>query len=321
MRIQAINYQTNSCNSQPTKAQSFTAAKDITLKYVVSKMPEMLPERVLAKAKELVSKGQEMSLRQLHLDIYKPLLECKTLKEAKEMFSEFDYMMPSGILQQTKSKSVEIISKKMNLEDLSLRLLQEGWAKLTPQESVAKEVLGLPNRQLLQWVNEKVKYPSYSKNYPTILKASDEVLNGVISAKQTAYNKANPAQMYARNKHAAQGCKTEAYRQAQSQRIKNYDIQNPERVAKIRENTQARWNSLPHVKKAMKEFYKEAPAFTKESITKIRRGEALTAPELRAAKGFYKDFWDKNPQFASEFGQAGIKASEAKKLLLNTSLQ
>ena len=171
---------------------SFGSAKDISLKYIYLKRLYLLPERMQKLVSQMNKNNTEYTgtLRDLHLFVYRPLLECKSLDEARNIFPEFKEVLELNNVVKKESSNLRKIKNKMHLSDFSLYVLKERWGKLKTLNEIAQD-LGLKDRSALSWFADKTRIPDLGKNYQTLLKASDEELNAVIAAKTKAYNKAH----------------------------------------------------------------------------------------------------------------------------------
>ncbi len=300
--VQYSPYSSIKFNQKP----AFTGGKPIDLYYILEKRSNLLPERILKKVRRIVDKGTKPlpTLKEVHLKTYAPLLECKTLDEAKSLFPEFSGMKEAHISFKRYSNNIKKLVAGGYLEDnFSLKILQEFWGKLKSQDEVAKE-MGLDGRTSLAWVLQKIGFVNYNTNYKTLLMASSPDSRAKIAAKTMAWNAAHPDLMRARNKHAAQFCKTPEYRKAHSQRMKEYDKLHPERIKKIREFDKAVWEKIPEVRAAMTQFAQEQSTFTRLVIRKEIQGNLLDAREARAKKGFYKKFWQAHPEMLKRYKEA-----------------
>ena len=307
--------QINPCYNIPSSGitpPSFSAAKDITLKYAVSKYPYMLPQRVYMAAKKIIEthpKGKHPTLYDLHIETYKGLLSCKNLDEARNMFPEFREVLDASIFKHSRSKHLKNLT--VPLEDLSLTILQRYYGKLKPQHEIARE-LGFVNKNGFDWLKDKIRFVTFKKNYLTLLYSSDETKNKIIAQKTRNFNQRYPERMYAHNKQAAQSNKSEIYRKNQSQRIKQYDLQNPERKEKIGKFTREVWNRLPHIKLAISKEMAGFPGMGK-LIPKYINHEQYNDTEKRINKKFFKYFWKKYPEYKKEFAQMCKKVSQERK--------
>lgn len=273
--------------------------KPLDLKYILEKRSHLLPQRVLDSARTSLS---GVSLPEIHRSIYNPLLDCKTLDEAKSLYPEFAGIAESVTFSRESvyKRQFEERTKGMNFP---LKMLQELWGNLKTKDEVAQE-LGLPNRTSLDWALKQIGFVYFQPNYRVLLKASDEAGNREIAQKTRVYNQANPELMYARNKHAAQGCKTEEYRAAQRARMIEYDKLHPERREKISEFDKRVWELCPEIKDAMAQFAMGETAYVRGIVMKKTRGVVLTEQEKRVDKGFYKRFWAAHPELRNVLAAA-----------------
>ena len=127
MRLISIPYSLNSYNLSKTQNQpNFEAkGKPISLEYIVENRSNLLPPRVLEKAQSILRNGRESlkSLKELHLEIYSPLLECKTLNEAKFLYKEFENMDEEVVFQRNSRYAEKF--KNHTDKNFALKMLQE----------------------------------------------------------------------------------------------------------------------------------------------------------------------------------------------------
>lgn len=242
--VQYSPYSSIKFNQKP----AFTGGKPINLYYIIEKRSNLLPERILKKVRRIVDKSPKQlpTLKEVHLKTYAPLLECKTLDEAKSLFPEFSGMKEADISFKRYSGNIKKLVAGGYLEDnFSLKILQEFWGRLKSQDEVAKE-MGLDGRTCLAWVLQKIGFVNYNTNYKTLLMASSPDSRAKIAAKTTAWNAAHPDLMRARNKHAAQSMKKPENRKAHSERMKKHFEEHPERRKQISETSKAYWADPKH---------------------------------------------------------------------------
>lgn len=315
MKIQPIQF--NLYNNRPLTTSNPTfegGGKPITLQYAVEKRAHLIPRRVLDEARKRLAAGGEqiISLMELHKEIYGPLLGYQTLRALQEdgKFPEFN-KMTEGVSFERNSRYAREFQERTD-ENFALKMLQEFWVKLKTKDEIARD-MGMTSRSSLEWPLKQIGFVSYNPNYKTLLNASDEEGNRLIASKTTAWNAAHPDLMYARNKHAAQGCKTEAYREAHSKRMKEYDILHPERREKIARSSKLAWDLCPEVRKAMAEFALTCPGFMRRIVVKHFKGQKLTVSEERTDKIFFKKFWTAYPELKEVYAKAKRAASESLK--------
>lgn len=301
MQISNLNCQYS--KSTTIKPNFKAKGKPISLQYIVEKRSYFLPERILNKAKEIltVSPNKIPSLMELHKSTYAPILECKTLDEVKKLFPEFKDIKP-----KVKFLRESVYTKSFNSkisDNFVLDTLKAYWGRLETLGEIARS-LGMKTHSSIERALLRINFIPYDKNYRVLLNASDQEGNKIIASKTTAWNQAHPEKMYEHNKKAAQMCKTDEYRTAQAKRIKDFYKTNPERREKLSEALRMSWQNCPEIKEAMSEFLKQESIFTKHSICKRAQGKKLTSDEKKAAYGFYKRFWEAHPELKAIYAEA-----------------
>src|SRR5574344_1744413 len=145
---------------------NFKGARDINLKYIYKNRMNLLPTRMQQKVKDIVEKGGDcfQSLRDLHINTYSQLSECKTLSEAQNLYPEFREVLQANAVVKHKSPNIKKVESQIPLEEFSLNLLKSRWADLKTMDELGK-------------------------SYQALLKASDEKLNNDISQKVKNYHK------------------------------------------------------------------------------------------------------------------------------------
>lgn len=306
LSIPTFNIQNNNYkNTQPT----FEAGgKPITLQYVLEKRSNLLPERVLQAVKAELAKGSSKtrSLLEIHRAIYEPILKYTSLEALKEdaAFPEFKDIKPFVLFERNTRYAKEF--KVRTDKNFVLNIIQEYWGNLKTKDEIAQS-FGMKNRNSLEWALKQIDFVSFPPNYRTLLRSSDEAGNREIASKTSAWNALHPDLMYARNKHAAQGCKTEEYRKAQAQRMKEYDKEHPERREKISISGKESWAKCPEVRQAMSEFAAQSSSFLRHIVMKRFSGVKLTNKEDRISRGFFKRFWQTHPELKAVYAEAKKK--------------
>ena len=283
--------------------------KPITLDYVVQKHHKIIPERVLKSAKEFLAtsaKGVYPSLYEIHKKIYEPLLKCKTLDEAKAIFPEFS-LIKNEVVFSRKTRYAREFAERTD-GNFVLKMLQRVWAEMKSQSEIAEE-LGMTSSSSLAWPLKQIGFVSYSPNYKTLLKASDEEGNKVIAAKTTAWNAAHPDLMYKKNKYAAQFCKTDEYKQKLSETMKAYYMEHPENIEQKSRISKEMWERVPEIRKAMSDFIKNEPIEIRRLFSKKIKGYPLRSEEYLIIKSVYERFWQKYPMFKEKLSEAALVAS------------
>lgn len=241
MKIVYSSYSLHNDYKNTSVPRSFGAASDISLNYIYENRLRLLPQRMRDKVKHIVLTSHKLSsvptLRELHLNTYSQLLECKTLGKAQAIFPEFREVLQANAVISKGSKNTRTIADRVPLEDLSLYILKERWAKLKTVDEVAKS-LGLKNRSSIAWVMDKIRMPDLGKNYQALLKASDETLNRQIAQKVKSYNEAHPETIIAHNRMLAQS---------------------PEILQMNKDFADEMWQRMPELKEEMRNFRRDNP--------------------------------------------------------------
>ena len=286
MNICPINFfSTKNYNNNYTP--NFTGrGKPLTLDYIVKNRANLLPKRILIETIKILEEKiiSQPSLMEIHKKIYTPLRECNSLDEVKSLYPEFSEMKDKVIFQRDGKRKIEFEQKTGN--DFPLKMLKLYWCDLKTLDEIAKE-MNFKNRTSLDWALNQINFPRFVPNYKTVLNASDEEGNKLIASKTTAWNTLHPDLMYAKNKHAAQGCKTEEYREAQSLRMKKYHEEHPKLKEKISEFDKMTWDMLPDLRDAISETMRQ---YHLEHVEYIRGGFGL--------------FWDTYPEYKKLYSEA-----------------
>lgn len=262
----------------PAVRQSFGAAKDVNLKYINRVHYDILPKRIQSAVKELVQAGKydSTTLYDLHKEKYAPLLDCKTLDEARNEFLEFrDVLDASVVVKRPKTVNIRKMRESVELEDLSLYLLKERWGKLKSLDEIAKD-FGLSSRTQITWFMDKLQIPTFPKNYTTLLRSSDEALNEVIASKTRAYNSTRYDAVVEKNRRLS-----------------------AENIELNRYISQAAWDRLPHIKETLSEISRTVPKENRFGVLWSRYPE------------YAKEFAEMKSQIAAEL-RGSVKRSKRK---------
>ena len=304
MEISNINLFNGRYNCAPASFSGLGAQK-LDLKYFINNHRNLLPITMSQKIEELLgTKGVHLpTLRELHIQTYAPLLECKTLDEARNLFVEFRGILDAKDVLRASGKTMKEVMKHCPPENLSLKLLQDIWGRLKTQNEIAHE-LGLSNYQKLDYIKEKILFPNRGTVYTNLLKASDPVLNAEIASKTRAYNLLHPDLMYAHNRRAAKLAHTPEAQLKHAQAIRQHYINHPEERLRVAQTSKLVWDRLPHIKEALKKFVDEhCSQYTKAAIHKEVSGKPMTEGDKRMLRIMYKKFWTLHPEFISEYAQ------------------
>jgi len=301
MQVNYFSYNTNPYVNNSSSVPAFGAkGKPISLKYIMEKRSHFLPKRVKEAVQKLIDtrKDEGVSLLDVHRELYGPILSCPNLAKVRKLYPEFNDVLPT-----VPCKRNSVNSKGRTMENFGLKVLQEYWGNLRTKDEIAGMV-GMKNRSTLDFSLKKINFVGYDNNYKTLINASDAEGNKIIADKTKAWNQANPELRRELNKHAAQGCKTDEYRQAQSVRMHEYDEAHPERRQKISQKSKQMWDRCPDVKQAMYEFCQTQSAYLTCILAKHAKKQQLTESERLALNGFYKKFWLAHPEMKIRLSMA-----------------
>lgn len=315
MQVQIVNLYNFSYN----KTSFEGGIKDpISLKYILTRHKSLLPERIQEEARKVLHTNPQKTptLKKLHQDTYAQLMECQTLDEAKFLFPEFNGVLDATkVFLKARGNIKTLIQNGQLNENLSLKLLKDFWGELKTHEEIAKE-MGLTNRNAVNYIFTKLGIPPFSQNYKTLILSSEPETHAVIAAKTKAWNAAHPDLMRAHNKMAAQGNKTQCRREASSARMKEYDLNHPERIQKISEYRKEVWATIPDVKEKLKDFISKQSFATRKIIAKDANDEPLTQIEQLMKTILYKKFWETYPECLEQYRQAFKEVSLSRKSML-----
>lgn len=284
---------------------NFTAASDITLKYVLTKRAQYLPESMLNEIKQIcASNPKELpSLQDVHKKVYQPLFDAKNLEEVRERFPEFKDVIDIVSLKDNRSKAVKAIKEKMPLEKFTLQYLKQLYQPEKMEDLV--KMYDLTNRSILSWLNQKLNIKKLCSPYLKILKMSDEKENQRIAELSRQAIFANPKAQKKRLAKAAETHRTPEYRAKKSQEMIDFYKRNPKAAGKIGFISKETWNRCPEIKKALAEFKDGKSAYIQAIMTKVEYKNA-TPSERKIIKGFYKEFWETHPEMKEQYRKARL---------------
>ncbi len=275
---------------------SFEARKvPIDLNYVLRERSHLVPQRVLEEIERIVAaKPEKMkTLKEVHKEIYAPLLDCETLEEAQKLFPEFAGVKEATVSFKRITGNIKKLKESGFLEEgFSLKLLQEVWANLKSQDEIAQS-LGLKDRNALTWVLQKIGFVNYDTNYKTLMMASDPDTRAIIAGKTIAWNASHPDLVRARNTKAAQGMKKPENREAHSKRMKQHFVDHPERRQQVSENSTRYWSNPNHREKHSvrgKEYAKAHPEKAQKSSERNKAAWALIPEARLILRNFFRDY-------------------------------
>lgn len=297
MQIISSNYQ----------HQNFKSAKDISLKYVLEKHSDCVPNRVLQRMMELVDIGGELpQLYELHREVYTPLYEAKNLAEAKELFPEIRDIVDIKTLENNRSKAIKAVKAKMPLEEFTLDYIKKIFMMFS-QPQLAKEY-GFTNRNLVQWLNEKLHVKAFSSIYTKLVAMSSEAENSRIAECSRRAIFRDPETQAKRLQKAAEHHRSADYRAKKRQEMIDYYRRNPEVSERYSRISQRTWELCPEIKQAMSDYTKTCPDYVRRVMSKKIKGQKLTEHEKRISSAYYKNFWDTHSEYKEQYRKARLQA-------------
>lgn len=308
MQVDSVNLFNNSniyvSSFKKQKDINFGAAKDINLRYIMTKHEKLLPERISLVIKEVLSENltELPTLRELHDKTYKGLYDAETLDEVKAFFPEFAQVKDFTEIAKKFSRSARVISQKMPVSEFSLDCLKKIWSGM-PQEEITK-YYGFSCRDVLSKICKNLNIPKPEGNYLVLLKTSTEEGNRIV-AEKTRRN----IDICMKNLAFANiANKTPEARAKQAASMRKFYDEHPERREEVSLISKAAWDKCPHIKKAMSVFSRFQPSGVLKIIQKQKDGVNLSKKESQIILDFYKRFWSKFPNLKKDFSLAKSQA-------------
>lgn len=289
---------------------TFSSASDITLEYVYTKHSKYLPLRISEKIKSILSdKSKDVpKLYELHNDLYSGLFNATSLEEVKKLYPEFRGIRELTSLGDNRSKALKAIKKIMSPENFTLNYLKKLYTP-TSQDNLVREY-GFTNRSLLSWLNKKLNIEKLNGSYIKLFKMSHEDENNRISelSRQAIY--ANPEAQKCRLAKAAETHRTSEYRAKKKQEMIEFYKRNPELAKRTGLISKMTWDRCPEIKDALHNYTRSLSPYVKKVLSKKMSGEHLTQEEKRVTCGYYRNFWEQNPELRSLYKERRIQVIE-----------
>ena len=150
--------------------------------------------KIFETVKQTSKYDNNFSLYNIHIEYYRNLLNCKTLKEAKKKYPEFEQVIDAKDLDPSKMsyslKQIKNGKKNIKIEDLSLDLLKKYFSQLIAINK-KDEYYGISANGMRNML-EILNFPVYAKQYAIVLyKHNPEFLENA-SKKSSEYAKNHP---------------------------------------------------------------------------------------------------------------------------------
>ena len=197
IKAEVKNYENTKLQSYPNNYYMPIAFGRLSNEKLVERIgSENFPSSNLAQM--FIDKPDEL-LYDVHKEYYVPLLECKTLDEAKELYPEFEYVIDSKDININTLKCncslVKIAKgriKDANLETLSLDLLKKYYAELIGLNN-KEDYYGLSHNALND-LFKQLCIPLFNKNYGAILIRSNPIIEEKRNQAKMKYNASQEGQ-------------------------------------------------------------------------------------------------------------------------------
>lgn len=300
------SYNNNNSQSQQVESMNFGAAKDVNLYYIMRRRSHLLPKRIFDEVSKVVEEGSEgglETLKELHTRVYKPLMDAKTLDEAKSKYTEFEGVLDFTTIARRFSRSAKVISEQMPLDEFSLDCLKKIWSGM-PQEDITKSY-GFSSRTVLVKICNALHIPKPSGNYLVLLKNSDEIAN-----QKTAEATRRHLDICRKNLALANiANKTPEAREKHALAMRQFYNDHPERRQEISLISKRTWDKCPEIRDAKAKYFLTLAPYQKAVLKKQSAGLPLTAQDRRVIGAVHKGFWDKYPEFKTIYSQARREAA------------
>jgi len=296
---------------------SFTASKMISLEEQLERIEESaLPERIQGNVRKELEQGSKKNLCSIHRETYAPLLECRTLDEAKALFPEFQDVIDAKDLEESLMSSTMKRIKKgkiegVKIEDLSLELLKSHYGRGLSPSHYKEAFFGLSKEtifRMLELLNIKrldgkylflvnssspekraknsaawTKEKRAARSLEAIKEWDDEEKRKTLSKKKKQYYKDHPEAAEAHSKRLTGRTETPEHKANISRGVKRYRDNHPEVTAVQRQA----WAEHNDITRKMSEIAKKHFPHLGQILAKRRSGEPLTQNDIDYEKCYY----------------------------------
>lgn len=299
-------YNTSPKNQEPV---SFTSAADLNLFYMLERNAKYLPERVRVYAEELCKQALKSSaslseaekkvptLIQVHNKVYAPIQKCETLEELQKNFPEFEQAQSAVRLQGNRSIAVKAILSRISLEEFTLDYIKRLYLPTKINDLVTH--YNMPNRNLFDWLNQKLHINKLPKTYIQLLKMADETENAKVAEASRNAIYRNPQAQAARLIKAKESNQTPEARERSRQRSKKMHLEHPEYRKRTRLISKLTWDRCSEIKEIMKQKIAQNPHI--KILMAKRKNNKLSPKEEKILSSFYKSFWENHPELKEKY--------------------
>ncbi len=277
---------------------------------------DALPNRVSNKITEEIMAKSGKNLYDIHTEIYSPLLECKTLDDAKALYPEFEDVIDAAALEEDQMSPTLKHIKDGKIEDadiknLSLLLLQTHYAKgISPNARGA--FFGL-SKDAMYKIFEKLNIKRLDGQYLRLVGDCSPQKRQRMSEARTPEMRAKLSKRAREiwsdeNKRAEQSKNRKAYFEAHPEAIRAISERmagttlSPDVKAKISKSEReyyknhpeeamlrsAAWKEHSDITKTMKKIARDEFPYLKKIILKQQSGKGLTENEKQYLERYHK---------------------------------
>lgn len=285
---------------------SFGSAKRLNLKYILETHSKDLPARILNQVRELCENASDNlpTLKELHDQVYAPLIKAQSLDEVKLLYPEFMDVIDLKDYKTNHSRAIRDITKNMPIEGFTLDFIQKLYTPVKMDDLVA--FYGVKNRSSLSYLADSLGIKKLSGQYLILYKLSDEQENVKFAKKAMSYV-SSPEIIKKRDEMAAAAHRTPEYRAKKKQEMIDFYKRNPEAAEKVSIINRMTWDNCPEVKEAFAIFRENLPSYSKRILLKGLVGEKLNDTERRFFSISMKSFWENNPEMKAIYRERRIE--------------
>lgn len=282
----------------------------------------IVPERIREATNYVMEAGNpnNLTLIDIHKEVYENILHAETLDEVKQKYPEFKDVYSvndidarrDSLIADVKAGRCEIFSPD---EDLALQLIKLYWAEAYSLSDLEKYANGKKN---MGYIMKKLNIPRFDPHYGLVLKLSDKEYNDRF-AETLKLKLAERQEKVTGHVYIPRGNLSIEQKEKISQSLIEYYANNPDRIylQSIRQREFYKNNpemaelfkqvlfdawrlgSSKPVREAMKNHFKKnrTLAPTEKELSNIKQLGAKN-------RLLMQEFWDKNPQAKKQFSRS-----------------
>ena len=312
---------------------AFLGGYSVSLEETYQKFtPKDYPPDIKENIETALVEDPEKTLKDIHLEKYKGVLDCYSLDELKEKYPEFKEVksayevqaVPESFIGRFQNDESELFSTG---EDLSLQLIKLYWGQGLSLNDLADYVQknsSTPETKNLYYaMHTKLNIPIMSTRYGAVLKLSDKEYNEkftkILSEKIQEAKDRRCQQRTGEPVYIPQGPLSQAHKQHISEGLKKYYSENPSKIYEMSERQKAYWQENPKEKERFskvldyawnkthegKTIKKELSKFARKFNRTISEKQmTLSEPLSKEDKSLLTAFWKNNDRNKAKFSTA-----------------